>query len=513
MLSNIKIVKAMRSIHKMGIVLLSLIILSFTYYKESKFYTVNKDGTLTFRPDEKGNIIPDFSRVGYHMGDKEIPDVKVVKTISPASDGSSQEIIQKAIDQVSAMKPDKDGFRGAILLKKGVYKIPGAITIKTSGIVLRGEGNDANGTKLIATGKDRRVLVQVSGEGAPREVKGTRTTVTEDYVPVGRFYLEVEKPENFKVGDEIIIYRPGTDAWIKDLQMDKIIERPGTIQWDAKSYNLTFERAITAVKGNKIYINQPIVMPLEKKYGGAEVYKFTFAGRIQEVGVENILFESEYASDTDEEHSWKAIEFDKIDNGWVRNVISRYFATSCVNVDRYARYVTVTDSKCLDPKSVITGGRRYSFNVDGAFNLVKNCETTEGRHDYVSGARTMGPNVFYNCKASNTHADIGPHHRWSAGALYDNIVTDGEINVHDRGNWGSGHGWVGTTQVLWNCTVKRAAVQTPWISGKNYCIGLVGQKYAGRLEGKPDGEWESLGQHVNPQSLYIAQLKARKGNK
>ena len=79
-------------------------------------------------------------------------------------------------------------------------------------------------------------------------------------------------------------------------------------------------------------------MPLEKKYGGAEIYKFIFSGRIEEVGIEHILFESEYANETDEEHSWKAIDFDKIDNGWVRNVTSKYFANSCVDLGRRYRW-------------------------------------------------------------------------------------------------------------------------------------------------------------------------------
>src|SRR5690606_18712876 len=119
------------------------------------------------------------------------------------------------------------------------------------------------------------------------------------------------------------------------------------------------------------------------------------------------------------------------------------------------------------------GGRRYSFSVNGQLNLVKNCETKEGRHDYVTGAKTLGPNVFYNCKATNAWSDSGPHHRWSVGTLYDNIKTDGDINVHDRGNWGTGHGWSGTTQVFWNCEAKKMAVQNPWVSGKNYAIGIV----------------------------------------
>lgn len=40
---------------------------------------------------------------------------------------------------------------------------------------------------------------------------------------------------------------------------------------------------------------------------------------------------------------------------------------------------------------------------------------------------------------------------------------------------GSGHGWAGVTQVLWNCRVKRAAVQSPWTSGYNYNFGMKGE--------------------------------------
>jgi hypothetical protein len=486
---------------------------SFRKFQESKYISLGKDGSLIYHPDENGNIIPDFSRVGYHQGDQDIPFVAVVKTISPATSGSSQELIQAAIDEVSNLNPDMNGFRGAILLKKGTYLIPGTIKISKGGIVIRGEGDDASGTKLIASGKGKRSLILVSGNGAVKEIKGTRTFITEDYIPVGQFFVPVENPENFKVGDDIIVYRPGTDRWIKDLQMDQIIPRDGTKQWQAKEYNLSFERVITKISGHQLFIDQPIMMSLEQKYGGAEVFKFSFEGRIAEVGIENILFESEYTSDTDEDHAWDALEWNKIAHGWVRNVTAQFFGNSCVNIKGDAKYITVRDSKCLDAKSIITGGRRYSFNVDGQFNLVRDCKTTEGRHDYVTVSKTLGPNVFYNCEAKNTHADIGPHHRWSVGSLYDNITTDGEINIKDRGNWGTGHGWVGTTQVVWNAKVKRAAVQSPWISGKNYAIGIQGEKYSGRLEGKPDGAWESRGQSVVPQSLYLAQLAARKNKK
>lgn len=482
-------------------------LLSFTLLKEwqSKFVRTNKDGSLTYVPDEKGNTLPDFSRVGYYTGDKEIPDVAVIKTISPSADAEKQ--IQAAIDELSKLSVDKNGFRGAVLLKKGTYTIQDKIKIEASGIVLRGEGND---TKLIAAGTVNRPLIDVSGNGTIKEVKGTRTNITDDYVPVGAKSFTVAAADGYKTGDKIIVYRPATEAWIHDLKMDQIAERNGTKQWRVNEYNLQYERIITKVEGNKIFIDNPIVMAMEPKYGVGEIYKYNFDGRISNVGIENLYCESEYQTDTSENHSWDAVRFNKIENGWVRNVSAKYFAYACVHLLPWAKNISVLDCNCTDHKSIITGGRRYSFCNEGQQNLFMNCHAADGRHDFVTQARTCGPNVFYNCSAKRTHADIGPHHRWSSGTLYDNIVTDGEINIQDRGNYGSGHGWVGVTQILWNCTVKSATVQSPWVNGKNYCIGLKGGKSPGRFKDRPDGEWEGQNKDgLQPQSLYQAQLKAR----
>ena len=505
------------TIQKTVLLALTVFIFSFQLSSpswESKFIKLNKDGSLKYIPDEKGNIIPDFSRVGYYGGDKDIPDVAVVKTIAPAAGGTSEAIIQSAIDEVSKRPLDKNGFRGTILLKKGTYKIPEEIKIEASGVVLRGEGDNTNGTRLVALSKKQVSLINVSGKGNISEIKNTRVKIIDEYVPVGSFSFTVSSAAGFHKGDKIIVFRPGTEQWIKDLKMDQIEERDGTKQWQSKEYDLQFERIITKVEGNKVFIDNPIVMAIETKYGGGEIYKYNFEGRISHVGIENIYCESEFESDTAENHAWDAIAFNKIEHGWIRNVTAKYFGYSCVNLGGLAKNITILNSNCFDHKSVITGSRRYSFCNNGQLNLFMNCHATDGRHDYVTGARTNGPNVFCNCTAAKTHADIGPHHRWSSGTLYDNIVTDGEICVQDRGNWGSGHGWAGVTQIVWNCTVKRAAIQSPWVNGKNYCIGMKGEKYEGRLKGRPDAEWEGQNQDgLQPQSLYIAQLKDRKSGR
>jgi hypothetical protein len=54
------------------------------------------------------------------------------------------------------------------------------------------------------------------------------------------------------------------------------------------------------------------------------------------------------------------------------------------------------------------------------------------------------------------------------------------------------------------------AVQSPWVSAKNYCIGLSGTKYSGRFSDRPDGVWEGLNQPgLVPESLYEAQMSDR----
>lgn len=477
----------------------------------SKHIQYNKDSTLRYIPDAQGNTIPDFSLVGYAQGNA-FPRVPVVKTIEPAGDSSLQ-VIQSAIDEVSAMPLNQNGFRGAIQLKKGIYKIPGTLKISAGGIVLQGEGYRQ--TKLIATGKGQRSLLEVKGTGNIKEIKGTRKKITESYVPVGRKYFTVSVAAGLRPGDSIIVYRPGTQKWITDLEMNQIEVRDSTTkQWTPAEYDLYFERIITRIDGDKIYIDNPIVMPIEDQYGGGEIYKYTFNGRISNVGIRNIVFESEYAGATDEDHGWNAIHVNRVENGWIDDITAVYFGYSCVNLGDKTRNITVHNCRSYDAKSKIEGGRRYSFNNDGQLNLIMNCRSSDGRHDFVTGAKVGGPNVFYNCTAEKTHADIGPHHRWAMGTLYDNIITDGALNAQDRGNWGTGHGWSGVTQVFWNCSAKEAAIQDPWVSGKNYVIGMKAEKKPGRLPGRNETAWEATDEKkLQPASLYEAQVKDKKKKK
>ncbi|MDP4209007.1 MAG: T9SS type A sorting domain-containing protein [Bacteroidota bacterium] len=446
------------------------------------------------------NRIPDFSNAGYRGGGISLPVVQVVKTVNPVS-GESHKVIQDAIDEVSALPADANGMRGAVLLKKGVYVLSDSAVIRTSGVVLRGEGSGTDGTVIIATAKKQCTPVHISGTGSGYgEVAGSRVKITSAYVGTGTLSFDVAAGHSFVAGDNVVIQKIPNDAWITLLDMAQY-------GWLAKDYKVTFERKIIKVEGNTLTINIPVVDPFQDAYGGAEIFKSNITGRVSNCGIENLRVESYYAGEEDENHGWNAIMLERAENCWVKGVVAKFFAYTCVNVSDQSVFNTVEDCAMIDPKAITTGGRKYSFNLEynSSCNLFNRCVTWGGRHDYVTGSRVPGPNVFLDCDAENTFADIGPHHRWATGLLFDNI-RGGQIHVQNRKDMGSGHGWAGAQTLFWNCNSYKddIKVESP-PSARNFGIGCIGLTKNGA------GYWESWGTSVSPRSLYLKQLEERLG--
>ena len=74
------------------------------------------DGKLTYTADSTGDRVPDYSYCGYMLSEVPIPDVPV-KAVVPAMTADATATIQTAIDYVSSLPLDKQGFRGAVLLE------------------------------------------------------------------------------------------------------------------------------------------------------------------------------------------------------------------------------------------------------------------------------------------------------------------------------------------------------------------------------------------------------------
>jgi autotransporter-associated beta strand protein len=476
-------------------------------------------GHLVHQPDLLGNRIIDMSAAGYQGGIVPLPSsntVPVKATVSPVA-GDNTANIQTAINQVSALPLDTNGFRGAVLLAAGIYPCSNTIRISASGVVLRGVGSFTNGsgTVIEATASNEYTLVEISGTGSATTVGGTTHNITNSYTPAGARSFYVDSAAGLSPGDLVYVRRVATSNWIHDLGMDLLGPLPD-VPWTPSGYNIDMERTITHMEGNHVFVDAPITCAIDTHYTNGTIRKFTWSGRITNVGIEHIFGKSDFfGSNTNETHGWTFVQFDRVVNGWARDLTSQYFGLNCVSANSGDKFITVADCKSYDPISIITGGRRYAFNInDAQYCLVRNCYDREDRHQFVCESVTIGPNVFVDGLSDNAHGEAGPHQRWATGVLWDNITVHGGNNdIQNAGNFGTGHGWEGANCVIWNNAANGFIVQNP-PGARNWLIGSIGPIQNGTAYIGPHdpGTYEftgSAGTNAFPNSLYFAQLQDR----
>lgn len=489
---------------------------------ESQWVTTGVTGRLVYVPDAEGDRILDFSNVGYQgRGTALLPEsVASVVTVPPQA-GDDTSSIQAAINQVSALPLGADGYRGAVQLKAGTYDINSFLEIRASGVVLRGAGRDFGGTVLHGrnplTGvgnPNQRSLVRVSGSGSRTNVGSTRNMI-DKVVPAGSRSFRVDSTSGFAVGDTVRIERPSTQEWIDALGMNN--PPNGDPPWMPGSMNIRYDRVITRIEGDRVFIDAPLANSFDAQFGGGTIRAYTWDGAIENIGIENLRGDSDFTSATDENHAWEFIEIgsgqndDRAQNVWVRNIAAEHFGDSVVVANPSAKWVTVDNAISTNPVSEITGSRRYTYDLSGELGLVTNASADEGRHDFVNNStRPPGPNVFHNSTATNSNNDSGPHQRWASGTLFDNITVEGDaINVRNRGSFGTTHGWSGANMVVWNSMADSFRIQNP-PTAQNWLVGSTGTIVEDTTFGsQPSGNYDSHGTPVTTggtTSLYEAQM-------
>jgi hypothetical protein len=477
-----------------------------------------------FAPDKNGNVIPDFSMAGYMGGGVKLLQVKPAITLSPRGGNNDRQRIQTALDRIAKMPIDQNGLRGALLLKKGTYRVNGSLYIAKSGVVLLGEGQNSKGTIIIATKIDKapwnkkHALIYIGDQknSHPQlgflSKKGDKVAISNQYVPVGSKKINVQSSTSLKVGDNIIVELIPNAKWLQKIKLEKIWNTE--LAW----HYIRYERKIIAINGNELTIDAPLVSVLNKKLlKSAYIWKYSDKVRISQCGVEKVRLISAFNAKNpdDEDHAVDGILINKARDCWVKNVTTLHFSRSAVEIAYGARNITVQDCTFLRPISRIFGSRRYAFMLNGSRCLVQRCYARQARHAFVSSSKVRGPNVFLDCLSEKDFAEIGPHHRWATGFLYDNITSpQGRMYVQNRGKMCK-HGWTGVNQVFWNCKVPEIMCDEPPTGDRNWCIGCIGAKRSGWIKdsNKKFGTWISHGKHVKPRSLYLQQLEKRLGKK
>jgi hypothetical protein len=458
---------------------------------------------LKYLVEPRGDRVVDFSHAGYRGGGVPLPDVPARVLVMPAP-GDAGTRIQAAIDHVSALAPDAKGLRGAVQLAAGRYEIAGQLKLNASGVVLRGAGDSASGTILVATGTDRRALIEVAGR-VDRQNVGQPIAVAAEYVPSGATQLRLASTAGVVVGSYVTIERPSPATWIKLLGMDEAPGRQPYI-WKAGAFNVRWDRVVTAVNGDTITLDVPLTVALDAQFDGATVTPFASDSFIQNVGIENLRCESVFdaANPLDEQHAWNAIDLHAVRDGWVAGVTGVHFAGTVVQAGVRTARITVQDCASLAPVSEIAGYRRMAFHTRGQQTLFLRCRSESGKNDFTVGYFSAGPNVFLECTAKETAGFSGSIGSWASGLLFDSVSIDGgALRLDNLETWNQGVGWAAVNSVIWQSSASVIVCRSP-PGGVNWAVGVWAQ-FVG------DGRWSVVNEFANPVSLYRAQLTARLG--
>ena len=489
----------MKSIH-LKILALGLLAMGFVH-TDAQTFAVRTDGQhLSYVTDSRGNRMLDYSTCGYRNSNVDIPSVNNVVFVS-WKEGDNSERIQRALDYVASLTPDANGFRGAVLLGKGTFELSEPLRITASGVVLRGVSKKE--TVLKKNGVDRCALLYIEGAN---DCKTTATTdIVSGYVPVNAQTFEVARGTGLQAGDRVMIYRPCTKEWIGSLGCDIFGGGLSALGWKPGDVDLYWDRTITAVDGNKVTIDAPLSMALDKEYGQCTLSPYVWNGRVSDAGVENLTLMSDYNKKypLDEDHCWSGISIENAENCWVRMVDFKHFAGSAVIVQRTGARITVEDCRSLDPVSELAGMRRRSFYTMGQQVLFQRCYSEHAMNDFVAGYSAAGPNAFVQCDSWESNSFSGSIGSWAAGLLFDIVDIDGhDLKFANLGQDKVGAGWNTGNSLFWQCTANELFCYTPVKDAPNRAYGCWGA-FSG------DGEWAESNNHVNPRSFFYAQLADR----
>ncbi|EJD43357.1 hypothetical protein AURDEDRAFT_66589 [Auricularia subglabra TFB-10046 SS5] len=456
---------------------------------------------------KKGDLLPDFSYVGYRQGDHKLPSSKphnasiIIPPGKSASDDQSS-AIQEALDQVG------NSGGGVVELAAGKHYVGGnASIVFPSKTWLRGA--DASKTIVYVKGSAREVFA--IGTPGLKAKTGAKTDITASYVGIGASTVAVKDASIFKAGQTVYVQRPATAAWIRANGMADLVRNDDPQTWIKVGTLIKQPRTIASIAGNILTLDVPLTDAIEKKYGQGSVQAFTAPSQTQGAGIEQLQIVLQPSCSgqpiNDAACRFQAITFQPfVLDSWASTVNMTGFVAGFVRVYDGAKRITLENLVAYrDAKSDGSAGWGSDIAVEGTQVLVKNCESRAvdgGRSFAIStSSQTAGPNAVLNQRASLTSQVIQPHMRWAHGLLVDN--SQAGIQLINRKTAGSGHGWAINAGVAWNSDAP-FTIQSPPL-GVNWGIGMRGKAGA-----DSNGTLIATGEGVTPKSLYTAQLQARR---
>jgi hypothetical protein len=530
------------------------------------------------------NMIPNYAYAGYKGGGVTIPTVPACNSTPIAATGNpvtDTDNIHKAIHrQVAPFSGCTPPF--AVVLAAGVFHINATVPtgskvglqLDVGGVVLRGQGQGGGSptTTLYSRISGPHTFIKMGNGDKPPE--GTKIAI-DNNVSVGSYFVPVESPNAFAVGNRVAIVRNPNTNWTQDIGESPDWEHvpdAGLLPEPLPAFDVAQYRKVVGTNVDGIFVDIPMVDAIYMAHGSGYVTVVAandtadYATYTRDVGLENLLIDSEFTDQTLDSDVWDAIRMDRVRDSWVRKVTVKKYGRSAVHIADYSDFNTVEEVAYIEPVSPLNppgtsypglpkSSHRYPFWItEGMGNLFQRCYTHDARHSFVTGGYVSGPNVWLDSLAESSLSEEGPHLRWGTGLLFDNVRAEPAARavkvkkcIADPPNgWPSNvvrcsgsfngtccphvpvgadandpeyhagglrvrksepdHGWTGAQNMFWNSETDLMSEAPP--AAMNYVIGGVARQHAGD---NPFGIWQLQDTRVTPRSLYLQQLKERAG--
>lgn len=450
--------------------------------------------------------LPDFSYAGYDCGRSPVvltAGIPVVRVESGAKDDTAS--LQHAIDQVSKWPITASGFRGIVEVGPGKYSIAESLRIRTGGVILLGSKDSRRPTILEAAGAtDALLIVESDSHGSVRQPNLRQSYITDALIPVGGRMLHLDRPQNFSVGESIIVICPSTESWLRDINESENLKKP----WTPGRVDLRYHRRIVAVQEGGVSLDAPLYGELNQQFARSFIVEDPDSPLVNVViGSLTVELSPETKSTSE---ARVGVRMTGVENGWIRDVCVSGYLLAGFEFTGASRKISVESCRAVAPRPCDLG-QGYAFRVKRAeLILFDRCLADSARFGFVScGGSFDSCIVVKDCLAANclviSAASIG---HWAQALLFDRLAerrVDGDVSIllANRGKTKEGEGgWNATNSVAWNCkTAGEVLVQQP-PRGKNWAIGNERVNVTGNAS-------ESQRSSESEDSLYMLQHKAR----
>ncbi|TZF82593.1 DUF4955 domain-containing protein [Pedobacter sp. BS3] len=480
-----------------------------------------KESTLfeSFKKKPAGAILPDFSYAGYHHGEQAIPTVNYrVFDVTKFGAVPNDTISDKAAIEAAVQAARINGS-GIIFFPKGRFRVnedtdkPESILITSGNIVFRGSGSGPGGTELYMKNSLQPANPEQMWTTPPMFVfttakKDERIGEIANKAAVGTFDIKLTSTGSLEPGDWVMLRMQNNSPALIQAELGNY--KPDSA-WTSLVKNGVFIKVYHQVKevsNNYVTLVEPLTYPVDPKYKW-EVYK---AAGSSEVGVEDIAFVGNWKEKFVHHKSWvhdsgwTMLRFARLTNSWVRN---------CRFTDVNVGFTTTQGANISVINCIITGNEGHeAITNTGSTNVFFGKITDEAGMWHSVGTNALSMNtvvwrVTYpptTCFESHSSQPRNTLLDCVQGGLLDNRGGGAIQNMPNHMQ----------NLILWNYKQTNEAVAgfDFWPANRRYwkipnpvIVGFHGAATTFKPEQLKYSE--SIGQPVEPESLYEAQLKLR----